>query len=77
MTLEPERQRFRLKSAVRFLEELGGAGDGAGLIGKVKDLEQIGAFGGMFLLMVFLKFILDAGKELHWIAIIDGKTFPA
>jgi hypothetical protein len=34
---------------------------------------QIGAFGGMFLLMVFLKFILDAGKELHWIAIIEEK----
>lgn len=34
---------------------------------------QIGAFGGMFLLMVFLKFILDAGKELHWIGVIEEK----
>jgi len=34
---------------------------------------QIGAFGGMFLLMVFLHFILDAGKELHWLGIIEQK----
>jgi hypothetical protein len=34
---------------------------------------QIGAFGGMFLLMVFLKFILDAGKELHWLGVIEEK----
>ncbi|MFN4150551.1 MAG: DUF475 domain-containing protein, partial [Candidatus Sericytochromatia bacterium] len=27
----------------------------------------ISAFGGMFLLMVFLKFILDPEKEIHWI----------
>ncbi len=27
----------------------------------------ISAFGGMFLLMVFLKFILDPDKETHWI----------
>lgn len=27
----------------------------------------ISAFGGMFLLMVFLKFILDPEKEVHWI----------
>ena len=27
----------------------------------------ISAFGGMFLLMVFLKFILDPDKEIHWI----------
>jgi hypothetical protein len=27
----------------------------------------ISAFGGMFLLMVFLKFILDPEKEMHWI----------
>src|SRR5262249_47033971 len=28
---------------------------------------QIATFGGMFLLMVFLKFILDEGKERHWL----------
>ncbi len=34
---------------------------------------QIAAFGGMFLLMVFLHFVLDAGKELHWIGFIEKK----
>lgn len=34
---------------------------------------QIGAFGGMFLLMVFLKFILNEGKELHWLGVIEQK----
>lgn len=32
---------------------------------------QIGAFGGMFLLMVFLCFILDASKECHWLGHIE------
>lgn len=31
----------------------------------------ISAFGGMFLLMVFLKFILDPDKEIHWIAPLE------
>ena len=34
---------------------------------------QIGAFGGMFLLMVFLKFVLDETKELHWIEVIESR----
>ena len=34
---------------------------------------QIGAFGGMFLLMVFLHFILDASKKLHWIHAIESR----
>lgn len=34
---------------------------------------QIAAFGGMFLLMVFFKFIFDAGKELHWLWLIEEK----
>lgn len=34
---------------------------------------QIGAFGGMFLLMVFLKFIFNEGKELHWLGIVEQK----
>lgn len=34
---------------------------------------QIGAFGGMFLLMVFLKFILDEAKELHWLGTMEAK----
>ena len=31
----------------------------------------ISAFGGMFLLMVFLKFILDPDKEIHWIEPVE------
>jgi hypothetical protein len=34
---------------------------------------QIAAFGGMFLLMVFLKFVLDATKDLHWIGWLEEK----
>lgn len=34
---------------------------------------SIAAFGGMFLLMVFLKFMFDQGKEIHWIAIVERK----
>jgi hypothetical protein len=33
----------------------------------------ISAFGGTFLMMVFLEFILDEAKELHWIKIIEEK----
>lgn len=46
MTLKPEGQKFQLKTAVRFMSEVAGGGDVAGLVGKVKDLEQIGALGG-------------------------------
>ena len=46
MTLKPERQRFKLKTAVRFLEELAGGGDEADLVGKVKDLDQLTELGG-------------------------------
>ena len=31
----------------------------------------IAAFGGMFLLMIFLDFLLDEGKRVHWIAAIE------
>ncbi|MGH8557924.1 MAG: DUF475 domain-containing protein [Methylococcales bacterium] len=34
---------------------------------------QIAAFGGMFLLMVFLGFIFNEGKELHWLGHIEEK----
>lgn len=34
---------------------------------------EISAFGGMFLLLVFLNFILDDGKELHWLGWIEEK----
>lgn len=46
MTLKPERQRFKLKTALRFLEELAGGGDEADLVGKVKDLDQLTELGG-------------------------------
>jgi hypothetical protein len=46
MTLKPEGQQFRLKSAVRFMNEVGGAGDEPALVGKVKDLEQLATMGG-------------------------------
>lgn len=32
---------------------------------------QIAAFGGAFLMMVFLKFFVDQSKEHHWIAFIE------
>ena len=31
----------------------------------------IAAFGGMFLLMIFLDFVLDDAKRVHWIAVIE------
>ncbi len=31
----------------------------------------IAAFGGMFLLMIFLDFVLDEAKRVHWIAVIE------
>lgn len=34
---------------------------------------EISAFGGMFLLMVFLSFFLDETKKLHWWGIIEEK----
>ncbi len=33
----------------------------------------IASFGGMFLLMVFLKFVLDASKDVHWINWVEHK----
>jgi uncharacterized protein len=34
---------------------------------------QIASFGGMFLLMVFLHFVLDETKDLHWIGFLEMK----
>lgn len=31
----------------------------------------IASFGGTFLLMVFLNFIIDSGKRVHWISVIE------
>jgi uncharacterized protein len=38
---------------------------------------QISAFGGMFLLMVFLHFIMDESKDVHWIGFIESKLAAA
>ena len=34
---------------------------------------QIAAFGGMFLLMVFLKFFLDENKDVHWFGFFERR----
>jgi hypothetical protein len=34
---------------------------------------QIASFGGMFLLMVFLHFMIDETKDLHWIGMVERK----
>ena len=31
----------------------------------------IAAFGGMFLLMLFLSFLFEAGKDVHWLSVIE------
>ncbi|MEM9193322.1 MAG: hypothetical protein AAGF12_29375 [Myxococcota bacterium] len=46
MTLKPEGQRFLLKSALHFVDEVGGGEDEAALIGRVKDLNQVTELGG-------------------------------
>lgn len=46
MTLKPEGQRFRLKTALRFMTEVAGGGDALELVGKVKDLGQVEELGG-------------------------------
>lgn len=35
---------------------------------------EISAFGGMFLLLVFLNYFLDADKDIHWIQAIEEKV---
>jgi hypothetical protein len=35
---------------------------------------EVAAFGGAFLLMVFLNFLFDDGKELHWLGWIEKKA---
>ena len=46
MTLKPEGQKFKLKTALRFMSEVAGGGDEKTLVGKVKDLDQLVALGG-------------------------------
>ena len=33
--------------------------------------QTIAAFGGMFLLMLFLSFLFEAGKDVHWLSVIE------
>lgn len=35
---------------------------------------SISAFGGMFLLMVFLNFILDYKRDVHWLGVLERKV---
>jgi len=48
LTTRAEQRRFVLRTAVLFTEELTGAGDPHGLLGRVKDLEQIKEIGGEY-----------------------------
>jgi hypothetical protein len=34
---------------------------------------EVSAFGGMFLLLVFLNFLLDEEKDIHWLGVIEEK----
>ncbi len=45
MTLTKENTRFTIKSGVHFLEELTGGEDHEGLVGKVKDLQELADLG--------------------------------
>lgn len=49
--------------------------------GYARHLEEasvtISAFGGMFLLMVFLDYVLDPGKREHWIAWLERRLAAA
>lgn len=40
----------------------------------IKHHAEISAFGGMFLLLVFLSFLFDSDKEIHWLGTIEKKV---
>lgn len=46
MITKPEGQRFTLTTALLFKAEVTGTPDAHGLLGKVKDLEQVASLGG-------------------------------
>jgi len=46
LMLGPDGRRFRLSSALRFVEEVGGGGDPHALIGKVKAVDEVQALAG-------------------------------
>lgn len=39
----------------------------------IKHHDEVAAFGGVFLLLVFLNFIFDEDKELHWLGHVEEK----
>lgn len=39
----------------------------------ISHYAEISAFGGIFLLLVFLNFIFDESKEVHWLGVIEEK----
>lgn len=39
----------------------------------IKHHDEVAAFGGVFLLLVFLNFIFDDDKELHWLGHVEAK----
>jgi hypothetical protein len=45
LVTRPEGQRFALTTAVLFKEEVSGSDDAHGLVGRVKDLEQLAELG--------------------------------
>jgi len=65
MTTLPDRRNFCLKTAVLFQNELTGAGDAPDLLGRVKDIDQIGALGGDYssgsVIMGYLAYELAEG----------------
>jgi len=46
LTIQPDDRRFDLKTAVLFEKEVTESGDPHGLVGKVKDLDQLAELGG-------------------------------
>ena len=46
LTLKPSERRFKLVSALRFTQEVGGGGDANRLAGKVIPLERVAELGG-------------------------------
>lgn len=46
MTLNPDGQRFRISSALRFMAEVAEGHDPHGLVGKVKTVEAVAELGG-------------------------------
>ncbi|SNR91751.1 DUF475 domain-containing protein [Desulfurobacterium atlanticum] len=65
-----------LTSNISFRDTLSLAFEHPDVYGKALEHSRplILAFGGSFLLMVFIDWLFDAGKELHWIKIFEEKA---